>query len=95
MDAMALIWLLIPSGFVLIVGLMLAFYRFSHLWERWQLWALLPLLVGGLVAFTVVQGARHRDRAHPLARLLAERLIMITSVVITVSGALIAFGILK
>ena len=95
MDATALIWLLIPGGTVLIVGLMLAFYRFSHLWERWQLWALLPLLLGGLIAYTVTQGARNRARARQLARVLAQRLITITSIFIVVTGVLITFGIFK
>jgi serine/threonine protein kinase len=95
MDAMALIWLLIPAGTVLIIGLMLAFYRFSHLWERWQLWALLPLFLGGLIAYTVVQGTRHSDQARPLARHLAQRLMLTTTLFIAITGGLITFGIVR
>ncbi len=95
MDATALIWLLIPGGTVLIVGFILAFYRFFQLWQRWQLWALLPLLLVALIAYTIVQGTRHYARAPALARVLAQRLILITSIFIVVTGVFISFGILK
>ncbi len=95
MDALALIWMLIPAGAVLIVGFVLAFYRFTHLWDRWQFWALLPLALAGLIAYTVVQGSRRGQEARPLARRLAQALILVTAVFIGITDMLILFGLLR
>ena len=91
MDALDLIWLLIPTGSLLAIGVMLAFFRYTQLWQRWELWALLPLLLGGLIAVTVVLG----NRGYLHARRLAQWLTLGNAAFIMVSAWLIVVHLIR
>ena len=91
MDALDLIWMLIPSGLVLLVGAVLAFFRYTQLWGRWALWALVPLALGGIIALTVVLGTRGTRHA----RRIAQWLILGNAAFIFVSIWLILAGLIR
>lgn len=47
MEALASIWLIIPVGLLINIGVLLTYYVLSHQWTRWYWWPPLALLVAG------------------------------------------------
>ena len=67
------IWLLIPAGIVLGNGVLFSFYAITNAWALWAfLWPLEPLLVGGVIWYTI-RLAGDEERATEVARRLARR----------------------
>ncbi len=94
MEAMGLIWMLIPAGLFTLLGVILGFFQFTHAWSRWQLWALLPLFWGGVIAYTVMVGTRYDAQTPRWAQRLAQWLAIGLGAVITFASYLIALGLI-
>jgi serine/threonine protein kinase len=66
------IWLLIPAGIVLGNGFLFSFYALTGAWRWWAfLWPLEPLLIAGVVLYTI-RLAGEPDAARQMAYRLAE-----------------------
>jgi tRNA A-37 threonylcarbamoyl transferase component Bud32 len=72
MEVTGSIWLWIPAGILLGNGVLFSFYAITGAWRLWALfWPLEPLLVGGVVYYTI-RLAGENERAGEVARRLAQ-----------------------
>ena len=68
------IWLLIPTGILLGNGFLFSFYAITNAWRLWAfLWPLEPLLVVGVIWYTIHM-AGQGERAHQVSLRLARAL---------------------
>jgi serine/threonine-protein kinase len=92
MDALGIIWLLIPTAIVLGNGYLLSFYAITNAWRLWAiLWPLEPLLIVGAVLWTIRladQGDRAREVSHRLAQAV-RRPTAIALILVVVLGAIL------
>ncbi len=89
MRASGSIWLLIPAGIVLGNGYLMSFYAITGAWHLWMfLWPLEPLLVGGVILYTI-HLAGQGECGSRIAGQLAEKVkrpTMILAVIVPVLG---------
>jgi tRNA A-37 threonylcarbamoyl transferase component Bud32 len=92
MEATANVWLLIPTGIILGIGVLLSFCAITGLWKWWAfLWPLEPLLIIGTVLFTIWladQGERGRQTARHLGRSLRRPALVLIPIVVLL-GAIV------
>jgi len=85
------IWLLIPTGILLGNGFLFSFYAITNAWRLWAfLWPLEPLLVVGVIWYTIHM-AGQGERAHQVSLRLARALrrpTIIVLIVVLVLGTL-------
>ena len=79
------IWLLIPAGILLGNGALFSFYSITGAWSLWAwLWPLEPLLVGGVIYYTIRmagEGERSRQVARRFAAAVWRPTIILAGVV--------------
>jgi serine/threonine protein kinase len=89
METTESIWLLIPTGIVLGNGYLFSFYALTEAWRWWAfLWPLEPLLIGGVILYTI-RLAGEPDRAREVACRLARALrrpAILTAIAVALLG---------
>lgn len=92
MNATGSAWLLIPAGIILGNGYLMSFYAITDWWRLWTvLWPLEPLLVIGVVLYTM-RLAEQRDHARLVIRRLAgavRRPTLVLAVIVVLLGAIL------
>jgi serine/threonine protein kinase len=91
MEATGSVWLLIPTGIILGNGVLMSFYATTNAWQLWAfLWPLEPLLIVGVVLFTIWlsgQGDEGRRVANELGH-LSKRLAIVLTPMVMIVGAI-------
>jgi hypothetical protein len=83
MEAMAMIYLIIPVGILFTVSLLLDYYTLSGQWHQWYFWPLYPLVVAGGIVSAIAW-------ANPSPRIRGRQLGLVLSIL---SGSAIVLGL--